>query len=122
MKFLIQILISTLAVLTTAYLLPGVHVDTVGTAIIVSVVLSFLNAVVKPILVIFTIPITLFTLGLFLVVINALMVMLADSLIQGFSVKSFWTALVFSIVLYIITAIFESISGKDDRNNKKRPY
>lgn len=122
MKFLIQILISTLAVLVTAYMLPGVHVDTVLIAIIVAAVLAFLNAVVKPILVVLTIPITLFTFGLFMLVINALMVMLADYLIKGFSVKSFWTALGFSIVLWLVTSIFESISKRDNRNNDPQQY
>ena len=67
--------------------------------------LSFLNSVVKPVIVFFTIPISFFTLGLFLLVINAFMVMLADKLVDGFSVHSFWTALGFSIVLWIIYAM-----------------
>jgi putative membrane protein len=124
MKFVIQILISTLAVLATAYLLPGVKVDTVWTAIIVAAVLAFLNAVVKPILIVLTIPVTIFSLGIFLLVINALMIMLADKLVDGFAVRSFWTALVFSIVLWIITSIFESIGKNDNRNRNRNnhPY
>lgn len=120
MKFLAQILISTLAILVTAWLL-DVHVDNVLTAIIVAAVLAFLNSVVKPILIIFTIPITVVTFGLFLIVINVLMVMLADKLIDGFRVGGFWNALAFSIVLWIVTAIFESIGGKNrDNNNPPR--
>lgn len=115
MKFVIQILISTLAVLVTAYLLPGVKVENVWTAIIVAAVLAFLNSVVKPILIVLTIPVTIFTLGFFLLVINALMIMLADKLIDGFEVRSFWTALGFSIVLWLVTTIFEAI-GKSDNN------
>lgn len=121
MKFIIQILISTLAILVTAWLI-GVKVDNVGTAIIVAAVLAFLNAVVRPVLIIFTIPITVVTLGLFLIVINALMVMLADKLIDGFSVGGFWKALVFSIVLWLVTAVFESIGRKDDKNNSRPKY
>lgn len=120
MKFVVQILISTLAILVTAWLL-DVHVDNVLTAIIVAAVLAFLNSVVKPILIIFTIPITVFTFGLFLIVINVLMVMLADKLIDGFRVGGFWNALAFSIVLWIVTAIFGSIGGKHrDNNNHPR--
>ena len=119
MKFIIQILISTIAILVTAWLL-DVKVDNITTAIIVAVVLAFLNAVIKPILIIFTIPITLLTMGFFLLVINALMIMLADKMIDGFRVGGFWKALVFSIVLWIITAIFEGISRKNDNNPQRR--
>ena len=111
MKFLLQILVSTLAILVTASLI-DVHVENVFTAILVAAVLAFLNSVVKPILILLTIPITVITFGLFLIVINVLMVMLADKLIDGFEVGGFWRALVFSIVLWIVTAIFEAIGGK----------
>lgn len=115
MKFIAQILISTLAILVTAWLL-DVKVESLVTAIIVAVVLAFLNAVLKPILIVLTIPITFITFGLFLLVINALMIMLADKLIDGFAVGGFWKALVFSIVLWLVTAVFEGLSGKDNDN------
>lgn len=119
MKFIIQILISTLAVIITAWLL-NVRVDNFLTAIIVAVVLAFFNAVLKPVLVVLTIPITFLTLGLFILVINALMIMLADKLIDGFAVGGFWKALVFSIVLWLITSIFEGLSRKNDDNAQRR--
>ena len=108
MNFIVKLLISTLAVIITAYLLgSGIQIrnDSVLVAILVAAVLAFLNSVVKPVLIFLTIPITVFSLGLFLLVINALMIMLADQLIDGFSVKNFWWALWFSIVLTIINSI-----------------
>lgn len=115
MKFIIQILISTLAVIVTAWLL-NVRVDNLFTAIVVAAVLAFFNAVLKPILIVLTIPITVVTFGLFLLVINALMILLADKLIDGFAVGGFWKALVFSVILWLVTAVFEGLSGKDNDN------
>lgn len=115
-----RILISTGAVLLTAYLLPQrmVHVDGVQTAVILALVLAFLNSVVKPILVILTVPVTVLSLGLFLLVINAVIILLADYFIDGFHVDGFWAALIFSIVLAIINALFGN--SKDDRRQENR--
>lgn len=107
-------MVSTLAVLVTSYILPGVHIDGVITALIVAAVLSLLNAVVKPVLIILTIPITLFTLGFFLLVINAVMILLASSLVPAFHVDGFWTALLFSFVLSIVNSIFNSLNSKGE--------
>lgn len=122
MNFIIKILISTLAVLVTDWLLDGVTIanGSFTTALIVALVLAFLNAIVKPALVILTIPITVFTLGIFLLVVNVIIVYLADKLVDGFSVKSFWSALWFSIVLSIITGVFERMKGNDVRRNNNR--
>lgn len=118
MNFIVKIMISTLAVLISAWLLPGVDIENNSfvTALIVALVLAFLNSVVKPILVFLTIPITIVTLGLFLVIINAGMILLADRLIDGFHVRGFWWALLFSIILSIVTSIFEAIKRSDERN------
>jgi putative membrane protein len=105
MNFLVRLLISTLAVILSAYILPGVAVDSFMTAIIVAVILSLLNVIVKPILVILTIPFTIFTLGLFLLVINAIIILMTDWIIDGFVVNGFWYALLFSIVLSIINSL-----------------
>lgn len=113
MNFILQILISTLAVLTTGALLPGVEVKDPFSGIIVALVLAFLNSFLKPLMVIFTLPITVASLGLFLIVINACLIMMADGLIgEGFEVDSFWWAIIFSFVLSIITSIFESIKNR----------
>lgn len=113
-----RILISTAAVLLTGWILPDswVHVDNILVALIVAIVLAFLNQVVKPILIILTIPVTFATLGLFLLVINAGVIMIADYFVDGFTVGGFWSALGFSIVL----SIFNSILGgnRNDNNNR----
>ncbi|MEQ9466993.1 MAG: phage holin family protein [Ekhidna sp.] len=110
MNILVKILLSSIAVIIASYLLPGVDVESFMTAIIIAVILSLLNATVKPILIVLTIPLTIFTLGLFLVVINALIVLIADSLIDGFYVANFWWALIFSILLSIINALLTDLS------------
>ncbi len=93
--------------MVSAYLLPGVEVNGFFVAIVVAAVLALLNTIVKPILILLTIPITVLTLGIFLLVINAVIILLADMLIQGFSVYGFWWALLFSLIL----AIFNSLLG-----------
>jgi putative membrane protein len=114
MKILIRIAISSIAVLVASKILPGVHVDNYIIAIWVAIVLSFLNTFIKPLLVLFTIPITLFTLGLFLIVINALVIKLADYLVDGFEVDTLLHALLFSIVLSFITWLMNAVAGKKD--------
>jgi putative membrane protein len=101
MNVLKRLLISTIIVLLLSYFLDGVDVDKPTTAVIVAVVLALLNTFLKPILVFFTFPITVFTLGLFLLVINAGMVLLCDKLVDGFDVASFFTAIVFSVLLSV---------------------
>lgn len=103
---LIRLILSAVAVLICAYILPGAEVDGFWSAIVVAGVLAILNVLLKPILVILTIPITIVTLGLFLLVINTLLVMLASWLIPGFGVDGFWWALIFSILLSVINAVF----------------
>ena len=113
MKFIIRLFLSSLAVVITAYLLPGVNVESYISALIIAALLGLLNVTVKPLLVILTIPFTILTLGLFLLVINALMILLADSIIDGFNVDGFWWALAFSLILSILTSLFHDVAGKD---------
>lgn len=112
MNFFIKLILSAIAVLLTAWLLPGVDVEGIWVAILVAAVLALLNAIVKPILVILTIPITIFTLGIFLLVINAIIILIANAIISGFHVDGFWWALLFSIILAVFSSLFESIGGK----------
>jgi putative membrane protein len=114
-NFIVNTLIVTLSVLICAYVLPGVEVDGVGTAILVALALAFLNSFVKPILILLTIPATIFTLGLFLLVINALIILLADWLIDGFRLDGFWFALLFSFVLTIVKSLLSGL-----RNDKEK--
>ena len=105
-NFLIRLILSAVAVFICATVLPGAHVDGFLMAIVVAGVLAILNVLIKPFLVILTIPITLVTLGLFLLVINTILVMLASWLVPGFTVDGFWWALVFSVLLSIINSVF----------------
>lgn len=112
MKILIQILLTAIVVLVLGELLPGIHVDAFITSIIVAAVLALLNLIVKPILIFLTLPATLITFGLFLLVINAVIILLADYLIGGFTVDGFWYALLFSVLLSLIQSILFSITEK----------
>ncbi|MFA6512011.1 MAG: phage holin family protein [Patescibacteria group bacterium] len=99
---IISFLFSAIAVFVTAYLLPGVTVGGWVDVLIVALVLGMINISIKPILHLLTFPITILTLGLFALVINALLIMLADWAVKGFSVDNFWWALLFSVVLTIV--------------------
>lgn len=116
MRFILQLIISTLAVLISSYLLPGVRIDDNSfiTALVVAAVLAFLNTVVKPVMIVLTIPVTIFSFGLFLLVINAFMILLTERLVDGFHVDGFWWALLFSFILSIITSLLESIKKRDE--------
>lgn len=116
MGILIRILVTALAALLTQYILPGVSIDNFTTALLVAIVLGLLNLIVKPVLVILTLPVTVVTLGLFLLVINALIVMWASSLVKGFKVDNFWWALLFSVVLSIISGVMLSLGPSRDRD------
>ena len=113
MKLIMRLLLNAIAVVILSYILPGVWVDSMLTAIIVAVVLSILNFLVKPLLVILTLPITVLTLGLFLLVINAIIILIAADLIDGFQVASFWWAVIFSLLLAFLQAILHSVLKED---------
>lgn len=113
MKLLLRILLSALAVVVLSKILPGVGVDSYWTAILVAIVLSLLNFIVKPLLILFTLPVTILTLGLFLLIINALIILLADYLVPGFDVNGLWWALLFSLLLSILQSILFSLLKED---------
>lgn len=115
MNLILRILLSAVAVVILAKILPGVGVDSYTTAIIVAIVLSLLNFIVKPILIILTLPVTILTLGLFLLIINAIIILLADYFIDGFQVNNIWWALLFSLLLSFLQSIFYSFLN-DDKN------
>lgn len=110
MKFLLKLLISAIAVFVAAYILPGVFVDSYMTALIVAIVLGALNAFIRPILVLLTLPITVVTLGIFYLVINAGLVWAADYLVAGFSIEPLWMTLVFGIVVSLINSFLGSLT------------
>lgn len=118
MDFIIKLFLNAIAVVLTAYLLPGVHLENFGYAVLLAALLSVLNVSLKPLLVFLTIPATIFTLGLFLLVVNALIILTADWIItDGFNVDGFWWALAFSLVLSFISGIFDRLTVKKDHRD-----
>jgi len=117
MNLLLKLLLTAVAVIILAYFLSGIQLtgNQFTTALIVAVVLGILNLLVKPILVILTLPITVVTLGLFLLIINALMVLLAGNLIDNFGVSSIWTAILFSVLLSILQSVLYSVLKEDKK-------
>ncbi len=108
-KYLWKWLVMAVAVLVTAYLLPGVSVAGLWAAFVTAIVLSLANIFLKPILIILTLPVNILTLGLFTLVINAFIVMLTAYLVAGFSVVSFFWAIMFSIVLSLVSFVLSVI-------------
>ena len=113
MNLFIQWLVSAIAILIAAYVLPGVGISGFWAALIVAVVLGLLNLLIKPLLILLTLPINILTLGLFTLVINALIVMLASGIVPGFEVGGFLNALLFSLVLALINYIFNKVTDRD---------
>jgi len=116
MNFIVKILLSSFSIMVASWLLNGVIIQDYFTAVLVSFVLALLNMIVKPILVIFTIPITIFTFGLFLLVINAVIALIADRITPGFALDSFWTALWFSLIVSVINYFINLDDRKKERN------
>ena len=109
MYIFIQWIATVLTIVLAAYILPGVLVTDWPTAILAGLILSLINLALRPILLLLTLPINLLTLGLFTFVINALLILLTDALVPGFEVDNFWWAILFSIILSIITAVFSDL-------------
>lgn len=110
MSLLIQLLVQGISIFLTSYILPGVVLNGYTDAVIVALVLGILNAIIKPILLLFTLPLNILTLGLFTFVINALMIELVDYLVPGFAVGGFLNALLFSLVLSVISGILHALT------------
>ena len=110
MNILINILLSGLAVFIAAYILPGVEVESFTTALVAAIVLGVINAVLKPVLLILTLPINILTLGLFTFVLNALLILLAANIVPGFHVNGFIWALILSLVLAAINFFLHSLN------------
>jgi putative membrane protein len=116
MKTFLKILLTALAVIVLSNILPGVAVVGYATAIIVAIVISLLNMFIRPLLVFFTLPATIVTLGLFLFVINAIIILLADKLVDGFAVSGFFAAFFFSILLSVFRSLLFSLLKEDNKN------
>lgn len=112
MIFVLRLLLTAVVVVFLAKFLPGVSVAGYLTAVLVAVVLALLNLIVKPILILFTLPVTIVTFGLFLIVINAFIILLADAFVGGFEVSGFWIAVLFSILLSIFQSLLFSLAER----------
>jgi putative membrane protein len=116
MKTILRMLLTAIAVMVIANFLPGVEITDFTNAMFVAIVLGFLRITVQPLLVLLTLPATILTLGLFLLVINAVIIMLAGYFVDGFTVNGFWIAFLFSILL----SVFQSILYSFLRENNQR--
>jgi putative membrane protein len=117
MNFIVRIIITAVVAFGLSYVLKGIHINLFTTALILAVVLAILNAFLKPILIILTLPITVFTFGLFLLVINAAIILLAAKFVDGFKVDGFWWALLFSFLLSILTSALYSGDKEKQKEN-----
>jgi len=102
---LVNLLINTISIFAVSYILAGIQIDSFITALIVAVVMAVLNVTLKPLLILITIPLTVITFGLFLLVVNVLVLYAADFLIDGFHIAGFWWALAFSILVSLVNSI-----------------
>lgn len=115
MNLIIRLLVTAVAAYFLAYILPGIHLDGFGGAVIFAIVLGILNLIVTPILKLLGLPLTIITLGLFSLVINAIVFLIADYFIDSLNIDGFWWALIFSILLSFITSLLNGIFTDSDR-------
>lgn len=113
MKLIIKLLLTALAVVILAKILSGVSVESYGSAVIVAIVLALLRLIVKPILILLTLPLTIITFGLFLLIINAIIILMAGYFVSGFEVSTIWWALLFSLLLSLFQSVLFSILPED---------
>ncbi len=110
MALLIQLLVSTVAILVASYILSGgVQVDGFWTALVIAIVLGVINMFIKPVITILTLPITIVTLGLFMFVLNALLIMLVSVIVPGFHIANFWWAFGFSLIVSVISSFMNAL-------------
>ena len=114
MKLFIHWILSAVAIMIVAYLLPGIMVKSFFVALVVAVVLGFFNMIIRPILLVLTLPINILTLGLFTLVINAGLVLLTSVVVPGFYVAGFWTAVLFSIVLWLVNTVLQHFEPQEN--------
>ncbi len=114
-RLLVHLLVSTLLLLLVSHFVPGIHFRSIGTALLAALVLGVVNFLVRPILVLITLPVTILTLGLFLIVINALMLMLTSALVPGFAVAGFTTALLAAVLLGLFNLLASALMHRGAR-------
>jgi putative membrane protein len=119
MNFVLRILITAVVAFALSSVLPGIHIHTFWTAIVLSLVLAFLNFLLKPILIILTLPITILTFGLFLLIINAIIVWVAGGLVDGVRVDGFGWALLFSLLLSLLTSLLYKDTNREEKRRDR---
>src|SRR5258708_7533256 len=112
MNILLRWILNAVAIIAAAYIVPGTFISGFSTALLVALVLGLLNVFIKPILIIFTLPITILTLGLFMFVINTFLILLTSRIVSGFFISDFWHGLLFSLVFSIIASIFSALEQR----------
>lgn len=117
-KWILKILVCAVNVFILAYILPGIEIKDMFTALVVAVILSFLDAIIKPLLVLLTLPATILTLGLFLFVINACIILIDAHFVGGFKVESFWHALLFSVLLSFFNSFVHKKAFSEEAKKK----
>lgn len=120
-KWFFKVLVCSVNVFILAYILPGISIVDFFTAVLVAIVLSALDAIVKPLLILLTLPATILTLGLFLFVINACIILLDDYFVHGFMVDSFWYALLLSALLSFFNSLVHKKAFPEERKNMDQP-
>ena len=118
MKLIMNWLIYTLAITITAYLLPNVEISNLKAALLAALVLGLVNAIIRPLLIFFTLPLTILTLGLFVLVINAFLVLLASKIVPGFAVGDFWWALFFSLIVSVVNWFLSGLTKGPVSDNR----
>ena len=111
MNILIKWIVSAAAIAITAYLLPGVTVTGIVPVLVLAVVLGIINAFIRPILTLVTLPLSIVTLGIFSLILNTLLILLAEAVVPGFEIAGFWWAFLFGIVLALVTAVLKKVDG-----------
>jgi putative membrane protein len=109
---IVNLVINTISIFAVAYILRGIELDSLTTALIVAVIMAVLNVTLKPLLVVLTFPITILTFGLFLLVLNVLVLYAAEALIDGFHIAGFWWALAFSLLVSFVNGVLFGIGRK----------
>jgi putative membrane protein len=112
MGILVNWIVTTIAIIVSAYLLSGVKISNIGAAIIAAAVLGLINAILRPILILLTLPLTILSLGLFIFILNAILVLFASTIVPGFEVRNFWWALLFSLLFSVISTLIHWIISK----------
>jgi len=106
----LKFFLNGIAVMLTAWLLPGVHVEHFGYALLTAFMLSLANTFLKPLLIILTLPITIFTLGIFLLFVNTIVILIAENFIPGFQVDGFWWAFLFSLIMSVFNSMIKDLT------------